>query len=74
MRVYNLIAISLLLCSTIASAAPQVRVVGLFPGAAVLNVDGQRKLVKTAMGRGCGGLGHAGIIGLYGCDSVQASA
>jgi aspartyl protease family protein len=28
-------------------AAPQVRVVGLFPGAAVLNVGGQRKLVKV---------------------------
>ncbi|MBS7664107.1 TIGR02281 family clan AA aspartic protease [Pseudomonas lalucatii] len=28
-------------------AAPQVQVVGLFPGAAVLNVDGQRKLVKV---------------------------
>ncbi|WP_369960425.1 retropepsin-like aspartic protease family protein [Pseudomonas benzenivorans] len=28
-------------------AEPQVRVVGLFPGAAVLNVDGQRKLVKV---------------------------
>lgn len=28
-------------------SAPQVLVVGLFPGAAVLNVDGQRKLVKV---------------------------
>ncbi len=28
-------------------AAPQVQVVGLFPGAAVLNVDGTRKLVKV---------------------------
>lgn len=28
-------------------AASQVRVVGLFPGAAVINVDGQRKLVKV---------------------------
>jgi aspartyl protease family protein len=28
-------------------AAEQVQVVGLFPGAAVLNVDGQRKLVKV---------------------------
>ncbi|RUE94195.1 TIGR02281 family clan AA aspartic protease [Pseudomonas aeruginosa] len=28
-------------------AAPQVFVVGLFPGAAVLNVDGQRKLVRV---------------------------
>lgn len=29
------------------AAATQVQVVGLFPGAAVLNVDGQRKLVKV---------------------------
>jgi len=28
-------------------AAPMVQVVGLFPGAAVLNVDGQRKLVRV---------------------------
>lgn len=28
-------------------AASQVQVVGLFPGAAVINVDGQRKLVKV---------------------------
>lgn len=30
-----------------ATAADQVLVVGLFPGAAVVNVDGQRKLVKV---------------------------
>ena len=30
-----------------ALAASQVLVVGLFPGAAVLNVDGQRKLVRV---------------------------
>lgn len=30
-----------------ATAAEQVMVVGLFPGAAVVNVDGQRKLVKV---------------------------
>lgn len=35
------------LCVMLAWAAPQVQVVGLFPGAAVLNVDGQRKLVKV---------------------------
>ncbi|MHA6495190.1 retropepsin-like aspartic protease family protein [Pseudomonas borbori] len=33
--------------STLGVAASQVLVVGLFPGAAVLNVDGQRKLVKV---------------------------
>ena len=37
----------LLLAASCVWAAPQVRVVGLFPGAAVLNVDGQRKLVKV---------------------------
>lgn len=39
----------LLLCGVAgtAVAAPQVRVVGLFPNAAVLNVDGQRVLVKA---------------------------
>jgi len=36
-----------LLFSSWLMAATQVRVVGLFPGAAVLNVDGQRKLVKV---------------------------
>ncbi|MGH8352533.1 MAG: retropepsin-like aspartic protease family protein [Pseudomonas sp.] len=37
----------LLVLSTALSAATQVQVVGLFPGAVVLNVDGQRKLVKV---------------------------
>ena len=37
----------LLAVSGLLSAAPQVLVVGLFPGAAVLNIDGQRKLVKV---------------------------
>lgn len=34
-------------CSGLAWAASQVQVVGLFPGAAVLNVDGQRKMVRV---------------------------
>jgi aspartyl protease family protein len=39
---------SLLLAASLTQAAPeQVLVVGLFPNAAVLNVDGQRKLVKV---------------------------
>ncbi|SNS77038.1 retropepsin-like aspartic protease family protein [Pseudomonas segetis] len=37
----------LLAFASLAWAAPQIQVVGLFPGAAVLNVDGQRKLVKV---------------------------
>jgi aspartyl protease family protein len=37
-------------------AATQVQVVGLFPGAAVLNVDGQRKLVKV------GQVGPGGVL------------
>lgn len=36
-----------LLSASEAWAATQVQVVGLFPGAAVLSVDGQRKLVKV---------------------------
>lgn len=41
-----LLSLPLLLSSGV-MAATQVLVVGLFPGAAVLNVDGQRKLVKV---------------------------
>ena len=42
-----LFAVSLSLVSLAVTAAPRVQVVGLFPGAAVLNVDGQRKLVRV---------------------------
>ncbi|MCQ4257132.1 retropepsin-like aspartic protease family protein [Stutzerimonas stutzeri] len=45
-----LLAGSLLLSSIFSaplSAAPRVQVVGLFPGAVVMNVDGQRKLVRV---------------------------
>lgn len=38
---------ALLAVAGLAGGAPQVLVVGLFPGAVVLNVDGQRKLVKV---------------------------
>ena len=37
------------------TAAPQIQVVGLFPGAAVISVDGQRKLVKVGQS-GPGGI------------------
>jgi len=48
MRRLNLFCAGLLLAaSSMLSAATQVQVVGLFPGAAVLVVDGQRKLVKV---------------------------
>ncbi|MDF3931503.1 retropepsin-like aspartic protease family protein [Pseudomonas citronellolis] len=40
-------ALSLALAASAALAAPQVWVVGLFPNAAVLNVDGQRKFVRV---------------------------
>ena len=33
--------------AAVAQAAPQVRVVGLFPNAAVVNIDGQRKFLKV---------------------------
>ncbi|MEK1942662.1 MAG: TIGR02281 family clan AA aspartic protease [Pseudomonas sp.] len=36
-----------LLANSMATAAEQVMVVGLFPGAAVINVDGERKMVKV---------------------------
>ena len=35
------------LCCATCLAAPRVQVVGLFPGAAVLNVDGKRQLVRV---------------------------
>ena len=48
MQGFKLISLSLALLSASGVwAASQVQVVGLFPGAAVLNVDGQRKLVKV---------------------------
>lgn len=47
MRVRELLATAALLLGMPLQAADQVQVVGLFPGAAVLNVDGQRKLVKV---------------------------
>ncbi len=51
----SLAALAVLL-STPSLAAPQVQVVGLFPGAAVLLVDGQRQLVKVGQ-TGPGGVG-----------------
>lgn len=48
MRRLELFAAGLLLAlSPLAHAEPQVQVVGLFPNAAVLLVDGQRKLVRA---------------------------
>ena len=47
MRSVALLLVTLLLVSAHATASPRVQVVGLFPGAAVLNVDGQRKLVRV---------------------------
>lgn len=48
MRLVSLLLVSTLsLLSLAVTAAPRVQVVGLFPGAAVLNVDGQRKLVRV---------------------------
>lgn len=38
---------ALSLVSFVLEAAPRVQVVGLFPGAVVMNVDGQRKLVRV---------------------------
>lgn len=51
MRIVALLLAGSLLLSSIfssaLSAAPRVQVVGLFPGAVVMNVDGQRKLVRV---------------------------
>jgi len=47
MRRFELLLAGLLLLPSLAMSAPMVQVVGLFPGAAVLNVDGQRKLVRV---------------------------
>ena len=47
MRSVSVLFASLLLLPVLAQAASMVQVVGLFPGAAVVNVDGQRKLVRV---------------------------
>ncbi|MCQ4274776.1 retropepsin-like aspartic protease family protein [Stutzerimonas degradans] len=47
MRRFELLLAGLLLLPSLTVSAPMVQVVGLFPGAAVLNVDGQRKLVRV---------------------------
>jgi len=47
MRSITLLLATLLLVAVHTSASPRVQVVGLFPGAAVINVDGQRKLVRV---------------------------
>jgi aspartyl protease family protein len=47
MHSLRLTLLALLLAAGLAYGASQVRVVGLFPGAAVISVDGQRKLVKV---------------------------
>lgn len=46
MRSFLVLCATLLLAAPL-SAAPQVQVVGLFPGAAVVSVDGQRQLLKV---------------------------
>ena len=61
----SLLAASLLLSATLslpALAAPRVQVVGLFPNAAVLNIDGVRKLLKV------------GQTGPYGIKVLSADA
>lgn len=47
MQLRHCLAVLALLCSSPSWAVSQVQVVGLFPGAAVINVDGQRKLVRV---------------------------
>jgi aspartyl protease family protein len=47
MRRIELFAIALACVSGLLHAAPQVQVVGLFPNAVVLNIDGARKLLRV---------------------------
>ncbi|AEB60264.1 aspartyl protease-like protein [Ectopseudomonas mendocina] len=47
MQLRHCLAVLALSCASFSWAASQVQVVGLFPGAAVVNVDGQRKLVRV---------------------------
>lgn len=47
MQLCHCLAVLALSCASFSWAASQVQVVGLFPGAAVVNVDGQRKLVRV---------------------------
>lgn len=54
--------LTVLCVASTAWAAPQVRVVGLFPGAAVLSIDGERKLVKV------------GQAGPHGVQVIQADS
>lgn len=53
---------ALLTCSAMSLAQPNVRVVGLFPNAAVLSIDGQRTLVK------------AGQTGPHGVEVISADS
>ena len=54
MRSLFALGVGLLLAGPL-SAAPQVQVVGLFPGAAVVTIDGQRQLLKVGQ-KGPGGV------------------
>lgn len=55
MQLRHCLAVLALSCASFSWAASQVQVVGLFPGAAVVNVDGQRKLVRVGQ-TGPGGI------------------
>ncbi|UVE17294.1 TIGR02281 family clan AA aspartic protease [Pseudomonas sp. LS44] len=77
MRCLDLLAVVLLLSASALQAAPQVQVVGLFPGAAVLKVDGQRKLVKVGQ-TGPGGVqvisadSRGAVLRIDGVDSAYS--
>jgi len=61
-----LLACALSLVSFALTAAPRVQVVGLFPGAVVMNVDGQRKLVRV----GQAGPGGVEVVSADGTGAV----
>ncbi|PTQ70978.1 aspartyl protease family protein [Pseudomonas sp. GV071] len=77
-RMYALAAgLVSLLSLGLANAAEQVMVVGLFPGAAVINVDGDRKLVKVGK-TGPGGVvvvsadSHGAVLRVDGVERTYA--
>ncbi|WP_415846258.1 TIGR02281 family clan AA aspartic protease [Stutzerimonas zhaodongensis] len=61
-----LLACALSLVSFALTAAPRVQVVGLFPGAVVMNVDGQRKMVRV----GQAGPGGVEVVSVDGTGAV----
>src|SRR3546814_19177411 len=77
MRSVSVLFASLLLLPALAQAASVVHVVGLFPGAAVVNVQGQRQMVRVGPTGTGGGQGvsaaalGAGVSAAGGASAYQ---